>query len=301
MCREVINSASQDEGTFKLNSVPRGDSGAGGHREGTHTIAVKAQQQQQQQHLIILNIIDQPHRASSVFFWSLFGEIFLEMSNVQLSSSALERLVARRTFPLHRRTSVCRNLFGPVDHEELSREMKSKMREIAERDQQRWNFNFEANTPLDGDYEWEEVPVDKTPVFYQDSVQNGRTRVPETPVKQKPSADSSLPEPAPPMDVLERLAVPESSGAPSQVEVNQENRTDKLNSGKQAHRSVPCVRRKRTAAPENNTQITGEYIRQCLNDSVSCSSPGLRCCAPCAHHSPGRPSAVRNLRLRGFM
>ncbi|KAG7230900.1 hypothetical protein INR49_024928 [Caranx melampygus] len=183
------------------------------------------------------------------------------MSNVQLSSSALERLVARRTFPLHRRTSVCRNLFGPVDHDELSREMKAKMREISERDQQKWNFNFEANTPLDGDYEWEEVPVDKTPAFYQDSVQNGRTRVPETPVKQKPSTDSSLPE-TPRMDVLERLAVPESSGTPSQVEVNQENRTDKLNSGKQTHRPVPCVRRKRTAAPENNTQITDFFVKR---------------------------------------
>lgn len=181
------------------------------------------------------------------------------MSNVQLSSSALERLVARRTFPLHRRTSVCRNLFGPVDHDELSREMKAKLREISERDQQRWNFNFEANTPLNGDYEWEEVPVDKTPVFYQDSVQNDRSRVPATPVKQTPSSDSALPE-TPRMDVLERLALPESSSTPSPVEVNQENRTDKLNSGKPTHRQVPCVRRKRTATTDNNTHITGKYI-----------------------------------------
>lgn len=180
------------------------------------------------------------------------------MSNVQLSSIALERLVARRTFPLHRRTSVCRNLFGPVDHDELSREMKSKLREISERDQQRWNFNFEANTPLVGDYEWEEVTVDKTPVFYQDSVQNDRTRMPATPVKQTPTSDSVLPE-TPSMDVLERLVLPETSSTPSTVEVNQENRTDKLNSGKQAHRQVPCVRRKRTDTTDNNTHITGKY------------------------------------------
>ncbi|XP_031724714.1 cyclin-dependent kinase inhibitor 1C [Anarrhichthys ocellatus] len=184
------------------------------------------------------------------------------MSNVQLSCSALERLVARRTFPLHRRTSVCRNLFGPVDHDELSREMKDKQREISERDQQRWNFNFEANTPLVGDYEWEEVPVDTTPVFYQDSVQNGRTRVAETPVKQRPSSDSVLPE-TPDMDVLERWAVPESSGAPCPVEVNQENRTDKLNSGRPAHRQVPCVRRKITAvADNNNTHITDFFVKR---------------------------------------
>uniref|UniRef100_A0A3P8S7I7 Cyclin-dependent kinase inhibitor 1C n=1 Tax=Amphiprion percula TaxID=161767 RepID=A0A3P8S7I7_AMPPE len=198
------------------------------------------------------------------------------MSHVQLSSSALERLVARRTFPLHRRTSVCRNLFGPVDHEELSREMKSKLREISERDQQRWNFNFEANTPLDGDYKWEEVPVDKTPVFYQDSVQDDRNRVPATPVKQKPSSESALPSETPRLDVLERLAAPESSSTPCPVEVNQENRTDKLNSGKPAHRQVPCVRHKRTATTDNNTHIPDFFVKRKraadrkLNDMSAC-------------------------------
>ncbi|XP_026167966.1 cyclin-dependent kinase inhibitor 1B [Mastacembelus armatus] len=202
------------------------------------------------------------------------------MSNVQLSSSALERLVARRTFPLHRRTSVCRNLFGPVDHDELSREMKAKMREISERDQQKWNFNFEANTPLDGDYQWEEAPVDKTPAFYRDSVQNDRTQVPATPVKQQPTLDSALLE-TPRLDVQERLVVPESSSSGTSssscpVEVNQENRTDKLNSGTPTQRQVPCVRRKRTATTTNNTHITDYFVkrkraadRKC-NDMSSC-------------------------------
>ncbi|KAM3609210.1 uncharacterized protein V6R79_011060 [Siganus canaliculatus] len=200
------------------------------------------------------------------------------MSNVQLSTSALERLVARRTFPLHRRTGVCRNLFGPVDHDELSRDMKDKLREISERDQQRWNFNFEANTPLVGDYEWEEVPVDKTPAFYQDSAQSDRTRVPATPVKQIPSQDSVLPE-TPHMDVLERLALPESSSTPSRLEVNQENRTDKLNSGTPAHKQTPCMRRKRTATTDNNTHITDFFVKRRRvvekksNDMTPCHLP----------------------------
>ncbi|XP_003967526.1 cyclin-dependent kinase inhibitor 1B-like [Takifugu rubripes] len=182
------------------------------------------------------------------------------MSNVQLSNSALERLVARRTFPLHKRTSVCRNLFGPVDHDELSREVKSKLREISERDQQRWNFDFESNRPLDGDYKWEEVPVDNTPVFYMDSVQVDRTRVPATPVKQMPSPDSETPE-TPLMDVQERLAMPESSNPVSPTQVNQENRSDKLNSGKSTHKLVPCVRRKR-AASTDNAHITDFFVKR---------------------------------------
>ncbi|KAM9376277.1 cyclin-dependent kinase inhibitor 1 [Pholidichthys leucotaenia] len=184
------------------------------------------------------------------------------MSHVQLSNIALERLVARRTFPLHRRTSVCRNLFGPVDHDGLKREMNAKLREISERDQQRWNFNFDTHTPLDGDYEWQEVPVDKTPRFYRDPAQSGRTKVPATtPVKSPPSSDAALPE-SPAVDVLERLALPESSGGPGAVEVNQENRTDKLNSGKATHRRVPWLRRKWTATGDNNTQITDFFVKR---------------------------------------
>lgn len=206
----------------------------------------------------------------------------LEMSNVQLSSMALERLVARRTFPLHRRTSVCRNLFGAVDHDELSRDMKATLREVAERDQQRWNFDFDANKPLDGDYKWEEVPVDRAPAFYLDrdqAVQSDRSRAPATPVKGASSADSSVLPEGPRMDVQERLALPDGSGGSSggssdggsPAEVNQENRAVKLNSGKATHRLSPCVRRKRTGSDNsgNTTHITGK---------AKCFHNGLRLC-----------------------
>uniref|UniRef100_A0A3Q4AC00 Cyclin-dependent kinase inhibitor 1C n=1 Tax=Mola mola TaxID=94237 RepID=A0A3Q4AC00_MOLML len=198
------------------------------------------------------------------------------MSHVQLSSSALERLVARRTFPLHKRTSVCRNLFGPVDHDELSQDMKAKLREISECDQQRWNFDFEANTPLDGDYKWEEVPVESTPAFYQESVQIDRTRMPATPAKQTPSPDSVLPR-TPRMDVLERLAMPESSSPASPAEVNQENRTDKLNSGKPSHRQAG--RRKRTATTDNNTHIPDFFAKRRRAAERTCND------ASACHHS----------------
>ncbi|XP_068170182.1 cyclin-dependent kinase inhibitor 1B [Antennarius striatus] len=239
------------QGTFKHNCVEE--------ETDKHTHTHIHSRQEQQQHLKLIR--DRLKTWTLALCVCVCFFFLLEMSNVQLSSSALERLAARRTFPLHRRTGVCRNLFGPVDHDELSREMKAKLREISERDQQRWNFNFEANTPLVGDYEWEEVSVDTTPVFYQDSVQNERSRTPVAPVRQTPSPDSVLLE-TPRMDVLERLASPESSGAPSPVEVNQENRSDKLNSGKRKHRQVPCVRRKRTDTTDNNTHITDFFVKR---------------------------------------
>jgi len=85
------------------------------------------------------------------------------------AAALLERMAAadrRRTVPLHGRTGACRSLFGPVDHDELSRETHSRLREISERDRQRWNFDFEAHSPLAGMYEWVESPADDTPAFY---------------------------------------------------------------------------------------------------------------------------------------
>ncbi|KAL7857751.1 hypothetical protein AOLI_G00178530 [Acnodon oligacanthus] len=109
------------------------------------------------------------------------------MSTAQFSSSSRSVLgtlasssSSSRSFPLIRRDTpppnarVCRSLFGPVDHEELNREMKEKLREIAERDQRRWNFNFGAGVPLLGEYEWEETPGETSPAFYQECVRAGR-------------------------------------------------------------------------------------------------------------------------------
>lgn len=191
-----------------------------------------------------------------------FSEDFEIMTNVQISTSALERLVARRTFPLHARTGVCRNLFGPVDHDELNREMKSKLREISERDQRRWNFNFDRDEPLRGEYEWEESPVESSPAFYHESVQLGRCRVvlPVNPsVDAKPlDLPSTQDAPVNCEDRLAGVAAAEGS-APCSSEVNQENCAVTLNSGKRSRRVTPCTRRKRSAASDlTATHITGE-------------------------------------------
>uniref|UniRef100_A0A452J7M0 Cyclin-dependent kinase inhibitor 1C n=1 Tax=Gopherus agassizii TaxID=38772 RepID=A0A452J7M0_9SAUR len=134
------------------------------------------------------------------------------MSNVHLSSaSALERLAARRTFPLHARTGVCRNLFGPVDHEELSRELKSKLREISEDDQRRWDYNFQTDTPLDGPgrLQWEEVEGGSVPAFYRETLQVGRCRFPVLLVRSKPPlGDLDTPAGANPRDSHQEHAPP---------------------------------------------------------------------------------------------
>ncbi|XP_041965039.1 cyclin-dependent kinase inhibitor 1B-like [Alosa pseudoharengus] len=184
------------------------------------------------------------------------------MTNVQISTSTLERLLARRTFPLHARTGVCRNLFGPVDHDELNREMKSKLREISELDQRKWNFNFERDEPLRGDYEWEESPLETSPAFYHESAQIGRSRVvlPVNPSVDSRPRDCTAQDA--PVHCEDRLAGSEVS-APCSSEVNQENCADTLNSGKRSRKVNPNSRRKRSTASDlTTTHITDFYVKR---------------------------------------
>nr|XP_045373733.1 cyclin-dependent kinase inhibitor 1C [Camelus bactrianus] len=102
------------------------------------------------------------------------------MSDVYLRSTlAMERLVARRTFPVFARTSACRSLFGPVDHEELSRELQMRLAELSAEDQRRWDYNFQQDVPLRGPgrLQWTEVDSDSVPAFYRETVQVGRCRL----------------------------------------------------------------------------------------------------------------------------
>uniref|UniRef100_A0A8C5JTW5 Cyclin-dependent kinase inhibitor domain-containing protein n=2 Tax=Junco hyemalis TaxID=40217 RepID=A0A8C5JTW5_JUNHY len=56
-------------------------------------------------------------------------------------------------------SKACRNLFGPVDHEQLQQDFEDQMKQQLEEAQQRWNFNFETETPLEGPFKWERMLV----------------------------------------------------------------------------------------------------------------------------------------------
>uniref|UniRef100_A0A673Y077 Cyclin dependent kinase inhibitor 1Ca n=1 Tax=Salmo trutta TaxID=8032 RepID=A0A673Y077_SALTR len=90
------------------------------------------------------------------------------MTNVQTPTGLASPVAERATLP-RRHSSVCRNLFGPIDHDALNRELKATLKEISERDQRRWNFHFETDTPIPGSYEWEGMSAESMPAFYQES------------------------------------------------------------------------------------------------------------------------------------
>ncbi|XP_034623408.1 cyclin-dependent kinase inhibitor 1 isoform X1 [Trachemys scripta elegans] len=75
--------------------------------------------------------------------------IFLLAGNMPLSQSNM------RQAPCNRK--LCRNLFGPVDHEQLQNDLQDLMRRHLEEAQCRWNFDFETETPLEGKFKWERV------------------------------------------------------------------------------------------------------------------------------------------------
>uniref|UniRef100_UPI00358E5BC8 cyclin-dependent kinase inhibitor 1-like n=1 Tax=Myxine glutinosa TaxID=7769 RepID=UPI00358E5BC8 len=62
---------------------------------------------------------------------------------------------------------VCRNLFGPVDHEATRADLRAQLREMVERSRCRWNFDFRRDASLEGRYLWEAVSVSVVPECYK--------------------------------------------------------------------------------------------------------------------------------------
>lgn len=89
------------------------------------------------------------------------------MSNVRLSNGSppLERVEARQRE--HGRASVCRNLFGASDPEEVNRVYLEEMQESERRSVEKYNFDFRRDVPLaPGSYVWEEADAKHEPAFY---------------------------------------------------------------------------------------------------------------------------------------
>ncbi|KAM3877770.1 cyclin-dependent kinase inhibitor 1 [Diretmus argenteus] len=61
-----------------------------------------------------------------------------------------------------------RNLFGPVDREQLQAEYRAALRKDLEDASRRWGFDFVSEKPLEGgDFQWEGVPAIKVPLLYR--------------------------------------------------------------------------------------------------------------------------------------
>ncbi|XP_030004695.1 cyclin-dependent kinase inhibitor 1D [Sphaeramia orbicularis] len=63
---------------------------------------------------------------------------------------------------------VRRNLFGPVDHQQLQQDFQRLLCMNVEVANKRWNFDFQSDRPGQGSsIEWEELSCQDVPVFYR--------------------------------------------------------------------------------------------------------------------------------------
>uniref|UniRef100_A0A8C2TZM9 Cyclin-dependent kinase inhibitor domain-containing protein n=1 Tax=Coturnix japonica TaxID=93934 RepID=A0A8C2TZM9_COTJA len=63
-----------------------------------------------------------------------------------------------------------RNLFGPVDQEQLHWDFQQMLHSSMEAAQRKWNFNFLLDVPLEGFVQWEELEGHEVPAFYRSCV-----------------------------------------------------------------------------------------------------------------------------------
>lgn len=69
---------------------------------------------------------------------------------------------------------VRRNLFGPVDREQLQAEYQSALQKDLEEASHRWGFDFILDKPLEsGDFQWESIPGTKVPLLYRPCMLGG--------------------------------------------------------------------------------------------------------------------------------
>ncbi|NXX57588.1 CDN1A inhibitor, partial [Scopus umbretta] len=52
-------------------------------------------------------------------------------------------------------THAQRNLFGPIDHEQLRQDFQHMLHSSVEGAQQKWNFDFLRDMPVEGLLQWE--------------------------------------------------------------------------------------------------------------------------------------------------
>ncbi|KAG7320313.1 hypothetical protein KOW79_016166 [Hemibagrus wyckioides] len=77
---------------------------------------------------------------------------------------------------------VRRNLFGPVDHQQLQQDFHRLLCMSMEVAKQRWNFDFQTDRPIPGLMEWDEIQCEDVPAFYHSCVvRTGKRRL-EVPI-----------------------------------------------------------------------------------------------------------------------
>ncbi|XP_059834199.1 cyclin-dependent kinase inhibitor 1-like isoform X2 [Hypanus sabinus] len=101
---------------------------------------------------------------------------------------------------------VRRNLFGPVDHEQLQQDFQHLLQANIEAAGQRWNYDFGKEIPAEGTLEWEELKCQEVPAFYRSRVVNKAKHLCGL---QGACVKSNSDQPAPPSKDMKTQVTPE--------------------------------------------------------------------------------------------
>lgn len=90
-----------------------------------------------------------------------------------------------------------RNLFGPVDHQQLQQDFERLFCMSVEVANKRWNFDFQTDKPGgESNIEWEELRCQDVPAFYRSCTMRPAVRPGATKGKRRTSSTSSEDSPA---------------------------------------------------------------------------------------------------------
>ena len=118
---------------------------------------------------------------------------------------------------------VKRALFGPTDHDENLRFVRKEMKKAKNEAASKWNFDFDAGTPMKGRYSWEEAKPSEVHAVYNlerlpylathaETESSKENRVSPPPVTDTTSSDTLAEEAA---GFVEDLRTPQQNTTPS--------------------------------------------------------------------------------------
>ena len=181
-----------------------------------------------------------------------------------------------------RKPRACRNLFGRPDKDEIDNLLHAELQRYKNEDCNKYNFDFDSDTPLDGKYEWDRCDSQDIPEFYRPvTVVNGKRFPQRTPCLANEASGCR------PVQSATQTTTSDISALPLGLQArlhgltdNQESSTDPTESPKATQPSASCAKTKSTRRPAKCPSSSSSR-RQTAASAAAANQPKItgRCTA----------------------
>ncbi|XP_014681711.1 PREDICTED: cyclin-dependent kinase inhibitor 1B-like [Priapulus caudatus] len=152
-----------------------------------------------------------------------------------------------------------RNLFGPVDHDQVKRDLEIKLTEMHELENKKWNFDFTKESPLPGKFAWQRVEQSSTDVHPSYMLRSfpflsGKVDIRRDAAEETRSTDTLV---TPARDV----GTPATPSASDESDVTPEHSEPSSTSGnvREVRKASSTVSDKSSSPPSSQSKVTGYY------------------------------------------